>query len=103
MLAGLRCALADAYRLLAERYADASTPQLPQAASRSCVLGKAGEEAAPAMWSFEGEKLYVAHRDLGRRRELHAIVEGLGETEWDWHVWDTAGQGQPRYDVVDTL
>lgn len=119
MLAGSRRALADAYRLLAERYADpAASPAMParqgnldriglQPSRRRRALrlmpGRAGEKAMAAAWSTEDGELHATSRDLGGRGTAYAKVESMGEVGWDWHAWDASGKGQPRYSLADTL
>jgi len=34
---------------------------------------------------------------------LHLQVESLGESGWDWHVWEQSGRGQQRYGLADSL
>lgn len=55
-----------------------------------------------AAWASEDEELHTAVRRVGTGRVLNATVEGIGETGWDWHVWDPDGHGQ-QYGLADTL
>jgi len=57
----------------------------------------------PMNWSSEEGELYSAEMRLGSAGIVHAVVESLGETGWDWHVWDTAGGLQTYYGLADTL
>ena len=54
-----------------------------------------------AAWASKDEELHTAVQPV-RTGVLHAAVEGLGETGWDWHVWDTGGRVQ-QYGLADTL
>lgn len=54
-----------------------------------------------AAWASEDEELHTAVRPVGAGA-LHATVEGIGETGWDWHVWDPEGHGL-EYGLADTL
>jgi len=47
--------------------------------------------------------LHYAARLLGARGTLHMQVDSLGESGWDWHVWEQLGRGQQRYGLADTL
>ena len=42
-------------------------------------------------------------RAQGNAVVLHMQVESLGESGWDWHVWEQSGRGQQRYGLADTL
>ena len=54
-------------------------------------------------WTSEYEELHHAHRALGKGNVLHMQVEGLWEDGWDWHVWDSSGQLDPRYGLADSM
>ena len=54
-----------------------------------------------AAWAREDDELHTAVRPVGAG-VLHATVEGIGETGWDWHVWDPEGYAQ-QYGLADTL
>jgi len=54
-------------------------------------------------WVSDEGEVYSAERWLGARGTIHLTVESLGETGWDWHIWDTAGGVQQRYGLADTL
>ncbi len=54
-------------------------------------------------WMTDGDGLYYAARLLGARGILHMQVDSLGESGWDWHVWEQLGRGQQRYGLADTL
>ena len=52
--------------------------------------------------SEDGE-LHSARRSLGETATVHAVVESLAGTGWDWHVWDRAGRMPPYCGVAATL
>ena len=54
-------------------------------------------------WVTDEGELYTARTSLGPERVIHLAVESLGETGWDWHVWDGAVRGHQRYGLADTL
>lgn len=54
-------------------------------------------------WVSEDEEAYFAQHVLGRRGSLRLVVERLGETQWDWHVWDATGRLRPDFGVTDSL
>jgi len=54
-------------------------------------------------WMTDGDELHYAARLLGARGTLHMQVDSLGESGWDWHVWEQLGRGQQRYGLADTL
>ena len=56
---------------------------------------------ASADWASEDGELLTIVVLNGFGGALHAAVECIGETGWDWHAWDPAGYGQ-RYGLADT-
>lgn len=54
-------------------------------------------------WVTDEGDLYTAQTSIGSKRVIHLTVESLGETGWDWHVWDGAVRGHQRYGLADTL
>ena len=57
-------------------------------------------------WETDEGEVHYAKRVLSARGNavvLHMQVESLGESGWDWHVWDSAGQVQQRYGLADGL
>ena len=54
-------------------------------------------------WASEDGELHSARRSPGEAATVHAVVESLAETGWDWHVWDRAGLMPPRCGVAATL
>jgi hypothetical protein len=54
-------------------------------------------------WMMDGDGLHYAARLLGARGTLHMQVDSLGESGWDWHVWEQLDRGQQRYGLADTL
>lgn len=57
-------------------------------------------------WVTDDGEVHHAERTLavkGNVVVLHMQVESLGESDWDWHVWDQSGREQQRYGLVDTL
>ena len=54
-------------------------------------------------WVTDEGELYTAQISIGSERVIHLAVESLGETGWDWHVWDGAVRGHQRYGLADTL
>ena len=54
-------------------------------------------------WVTDEGELHTAQSSIGSERVIHLAVESLGETGWDWHVWDGAVRGHQRYGLADTL
>ena len=57
-------------------------------------------------WATDDGEVHHAQRLLSAGRHavvLHMQVESLGESGWDWHVWEQSGRGQQRYGLADTL
>lgn len=54
-------------------------------------------------WMTDGDGLHYAGRLLGACGTLHMQVDSLGESGWDWHVWEQSGRGQQRYGLADSL
>ncbi len=54
-------------------------------------------------WMTDGDGLHYAAQLLGARGTLHMQVDSLGESGWDWQVWEQLGRGQQRYGLADTL
>ncbi len=54
-------------------------------------------------WMTDEDGLHYAARLLGARGTLHMQVDSLGESGWDWHVWEQSGHGQQRYGLADSL
>lgn len=57
-------------------------------------------------WVTEEGEVHHAERHLSARGNavvLRMQVESLGESGWDWHVWEQSGRGQQRYGLADTL
>ena len=54
-------------------------------------------------WELEDGSLHVGQRALGVAGVLHLTVESLGESGWDWHVWDMSRQARQQYGLADTL
>ncbi len=54
-------------------------------------------------WETAEGEVHRAERTLGGCDALHLQVESLGESGWDWHVWEQSGRGQQRYGLADSL
>lgn len=57
-------------------------------------------------WVTDDGEVHHAEQRLsvpGNAAVLHMQVESLGESGWDWHVWEQSGRGQQRYGLADTL
>ena len=54
-------------------------------------------------WVCEHEDLHSAEIAMCWEGRLHLLVESLGDTGWDWHVWDRDGLAQERYGLADSL
>ncbi len=54
-------------------------------------------------WMTDEDGLHYAAGLLGSRGTLHMQVDNLGESGWDWHVWERLGRGQQRYGLADSL
>ena len=70
----------------------------------SIVLA-AGRERARGRgvnWTGSSTQLRCATVRFGSRQTVHLLVEKLGETGWDWHVWVQAGWTWARYGLAGT-
>ena len=47
--------------------------------------------------------MHRAERMLGGCDALHLQVESLGESGWDWNVWEQFGCVRQRYGLADSL
>ena len=56
-----------------------------------------------ALWISEGAEAFRSEQPLGSGGMVHLTVASLGESGWDWHVWDVAGRVPQRYGLGDTL
>ncbi len=57
-------------------------------------------------WVTDEGKVHRAERPLSVRGSvvvLHMQVESLGESGWDWHVWEQSDRVRQRYGLADTL
>ncbi len=54
-------------------------------------------------WLTDEGEVHYAGRMLGGQGALHLQVTSLGESGWDWHVWEQLGRGQQRYGLSDSL
>jgi hypothetical protein len=54
-------------------------------------------------WETAEGEVHRAERTLGGCGALYLQVESLGESGWDWHVWEQSGRGQQRYELADSL
>jgi hypothetical protein len=61
------------------------------------------KEGAMVTWVLEDGNLHMGQRALGVAGVLHLAVESLGESGWDWHVWDMSRQVRQQYGLADTL
>ena len=80
----------------------ATSPPYGQRHSRT-LLWDETRRMTPVHWIRDEEDFYSAVIRHGTEAAVHAAVEGLGETGWDWHVWDPAERVDPRYGLADTL
>ncbi|MGI4953036.1 MAG: hypothetical protein ACRYGM_14635 [Janthinobacterium lividum] len=60
------------------------------------------ERGAVVVWVCEHDDMYSAEIEAGPCHTVHLQVEDLGDTGWDWHVWDRAAHVQQRYGLADT-
>ena len=54
-------------------------------------------------WTTDDDDLHFAVQAFGSEYIVHLAVESLGETGWDWHVWDAFGRTRPLYGLADSL
>lgn len=54
-------------------------------------------------WVNEGWMLHLAESAFGTWGKAQLAVESVGETGWEWHVWDTAHQMRLRCGQAATL
>ena len=54
-------------------------------------------------WTREHQELHHTRWRLGGGDVLHMQVESLWEDGWDWHVWDSSSQLDPRYGLAASL
>ena len=57
-------------------------------------------------WMTADDGVYCAERLLcvdGGINMLRMQVTSLGESGWDWQVWDQAGHRRQQYGLADTL
>lgn len=55
------------------------------------------------IWVSESWVLHSAEACLGAGEMVRFAVESLGETGWEWHVWDVAHRMRPRRGGAATL
>ena len=53
-------------------------------------------------WTEGNARLQCATVQFGHRLVVHLVVEELGKTGWDWHVWVQAGWTWARYGLAET-
>ena len=82
------------------RSQDATVPKAPNAVG--LAIGPEQLRGRAINWTRESTQLRCATVRLGNRRTVHLLVEGLGETGWDWHVWGQAGWTWARYGLAET-
>ncbi len=59
-----------------------------------------------AQWVTDEGEAHHAEQQLNVRGSvvvLHMQVESLGESGWDWNVWEASGCVRQRYGLADTL
>ena len=59
-----------------------------------------------AQWVMDKGKVHYAEQQLSVRGNivvLHLQVETLGESGWDWNVWEPSGYVRQRYGLTNTL
>ncbi len=54
-------------------------------------------------WVLEEGDFHTGQRALGMAGALHLAAESLGESGWDWHVWDMSRKVRQQYGLADTL
>jgi len=57
-------------------------------------------------WTTDDGEMHHAKRVFRVRGSVFVLylkVDGLGESGWDWHVWEQSGRGQQRYGLADDL
>ena len=82
------------------RSRDVANPEAADAAELAAGHERLCGEAIG--WTGEGTQLQCATVRLGNQRTVHLLVERLGETGWDWHVWVRAGWTWARYGLAET-
>lgn len=79
---------------------EAAVPEAPNAVG--LAIGPGQLRGRAISWTGESTQLRCATVRLGNRRTVHLLVERLGETGWDWHVWGQAGWTWARYGLAET-
>ncbi len=57
-------------------------------------------------WTTDDGEMHHAKRVFRVRGSVFVLylkIDGLGESGWDWHIWEQSGQGQQRYGLADDL
>jgi hypothetical protein len=54
-------------------------------------------------WVSRNWALHLAEHPFGVRSTAHMAVECVGETGWQWHVWDASHRLRPHQGSVATL
>jgi len=60
----------------------------------------------PVQWVMDESEVHHAEWPLSVRGNvvvLHMRVESLGESGWDWNMWEPSGCVRQRYGLADTL
>ena len=76
---------------------------LPQADEQCRRVHETGSTMMAVNWVTNEGELYTAQTIIGPERAIHLAVESLGDSGWDWHVWDATLRGRQRYGLADTL
>jgi len=53
------------------------------------------------VWIRESTQTYVAETVVDPQHKVHLQVEDLGNSGWEWHVWDTGARLPARYGVAN--
>lgn len=78
----------------------ASVLEVPNAVELAAGHGRTRGQAIS--WAGESTQLQCATVRLGSGRAVRLLVERLGETGWDWHVWVQASWIWARYGLTET-
>jgi len=61
------------------------------------------ERCAVVVWVREHDDMDSAELAADQHHKVHLLVEDLGDTGWDWHVWDAHVRFQQRYGMADSV
>jgi len=55
------------------------------------------------VWIRGSAQIYSAERVVDLEHTVQLLVESLGTSGWDWHVWDTGARLPARYGLSNDV